>query len=164
MTTDSFGVPDNMFGRVPESFYGAVGRIVALGALVEMRFSGVIAELARLPEESLAGEQVGALRKRFQRLARDRASDGRPLPDRLTALCDEMSRAMERRNALVHSLWPEPKLDEARGWRTVSRRRRRPGEDYVVWTHTNDADLRSLIAELVRIAKELRDVVPMTGG
>lgn len=40
--SDTFGIPDNFFGQVPEAFYGALGRVVALGALVEMRLGQVV--------------------------------------------------------------------------------------------------------------------------
>ena len=33
---DEFGVPANTFGPVPELFYGAIGRVAMLGALVEI--------------------------------------------------------------------------------------------------------------------------------
>lgn len=43
---DRFGVPDSMFGSVPEDFYDVVGRIVLVATMVEDRTLMVLVMLA----------------------------------------------------------------------------------------------------------------------
>ena len=120
-------MPGNTFGSVPGRFYGALGRIVALGALSEMQFASVICHLAGLREKTLAGQQIKQLVDRFDKLV-----GGRPLPDEVVAIRDDLKAAMDERNALVHSSWPTVTLELARGWRTVSKSLRTSEDEYAV--------------------------------
>ena len=156
--TDEFGVPDNTFGPVPEKFYGLLGRIVALGALVEMRFGTVIERITERSEDSLAGWQMGRLGAEFDKVEKQRSGEGRPLSAGMVALRSQARDAMERRNALVHSLWPNPTLEEARGWRSVPQGKRSSDDGTIQWTYTSETDMRALISRLVQIGKALRDI------
>ena len=82
----------------------------------------------------------------------------------LVALVEEVTTAMDRRNELVHSLWPEPTMDAAKGWRTVRQSRRADEKNPVAWVYTNEQDLRALVAGLVRLETALRDVMSTTGA
>lgn len=111
MNVDDFGVPDSILGRHEERFYGAVGRIACLAALIEQNVLDV--------HQALHGEgQEGDHRRPSGSIARqDR--------DHLAALSnsgdfsgelDEVDEvfnyftgvisALERRHAVVHSVWP----------------------------------------------------------
>jgi hypothetical protein len=159
-----FGIPDNVFGVVPEAFYGALGRVAALGALVEMRLGQVVMELERVPETEVAGLQMSQLKDRIETLRKQRAQTARPLPAQLVALVEEAGQAMVRRNELVHSLWSNPTLTEAKGWRPARKKDRLDEANPVAWVLADEPGLQSLIAELVRLARELRDVVSITSA
>lgn len=161
---DSFGVPDNVFGDVPERFYGALGRIAALGALVEMRLGQVCIELEQVPETDVAGLQMKPLLDRFENEGKKRVAAGRSLPEALVLLVEAAQEAMSRRNEVVHSLWPNPTLEGAKGWRTVRPKKRVDASNPVVWVDVDERRLLALIADLVRIARELRDIVSATNA
>ena len=145
---DDFGVPGNTFGSVPERFYGALGRIVALGALSEMQFASLVCHLARLTEKTLAGHQMKQIVERFDKLAEKQSAAGRPLPEEVVAIRIDLKAAMDERNALVHSSWPTVTLELARGWRTVPKSLRTSDDEYVVWTETNIDEMTALIGRL----------------
>lgn len=152
---DDFGVPGNTFGSVPERFYGALGRIVALGALCEMQFASFVCHLARLTEKTLAGHQMKQLVERFDKLAERQEAGGRPLPDDVVAIRRDLKAAMDERNALVHSSWPTVALELARGWRTVPKSLRTSEDEYVVWTETNIHEMTDLIGRLAAFGRRM---------
>lgn len=51
---DRFGVPDNMFGPMPEDFYSAVGRVVLIAALLEVKLVDLLNTLDRVPQTTHA--------------------------------------------------------------------------------------------------------------
>lgn len=143
---DRFGVPGNMFGAVPDDFYGAMGRIVNLGAMVEHKLCLLVMALGGLEEDVVAGEQMGDLTKRF-----DKVAGKRTLPaDMITARVDA-EQVMFARNAMVHSLWPSPTAADARGWRGIPKRFRVEDGPHIEWTMTDAVGMRDLIVRLVRV-------------
>jgi hypothetical protein len=156
VTVDRFGIPDSTFGVVPDDFYGLLGRVVALGALVEMRFGDVVGRLTAKTEAQLAGKQMSQLLDLFDKVAK-----GQTVPDRLPGLRDRTDRAMQQRNTLVHSLWPAPRLDEAKGWRGVTPSRRPASGEPIVWTYANEDQMVGLVRELVELSSALRDQLPL---
>ena len=54
MARDSFGIPDDLLGPHPEEFYGAVGRIVTLSALLENGLLALVEKLKPDAQHSLA--------------------------------------------------------------------------------------------------------------
>jgi hypothetical protein len=138
---DDFGVPANTFGPVPDSFYGAIGRIAMLGALVESRFADVAGAVLGVPEADIAGWTVA-----------------------LTTACEDAVAVMWRRNDMIHSLWPSPDVYGANGWRNVPAKQRGDDGTHYKWTGTDLDQLRQLITELVRVAGRLRDVVSETSS
>jgi hypothetical protein len=158
-------VPDNALGPgVPEAFYGSLGRIVALGAIVENRFSVVVTQLERKNEESVAGVPFGGLAKRYKAALVARAKEGTPLSKRFQQLGVDVQAVMHRRNEVVHSLWPNPTPDAAKGWRLVKEKLQVDPSTPVVWTSGDLPALRTIIDELVRLIDELRDIVSNEGA
>lgn len=149
---DRFGVPGNTFGAVPEDFYAAMGRIVNLGALVEQRLSLLVEKLAGLQEKDVAGEQMKDLAKRFDKIAKSRE-----LPTKVLAAKEEAVQAMYDRNAHVHSLWPSPTAEDARGWRGIPKKQRTEDGPHLEWIFISDSGIRELILRLVRVVAALND-------
>ena len=76
--TDSYGIPDNMFGVLPDEFPAIIGRIVMLGAVVEEKILQLAWALAQVPQTQYRGKQVSDLvkicRRHLDRLDADRTA------------------------------------------------------------------------------------------
>ncbi|GEA82359.1 hypothetical protein [Cellulomonas uda] len=98
---DPWGVPDRMLGPIPDGFYGAVGRVVTLSALLEDRLRALLQAVRHAPQTAHAkdapGRFIPELRRQAAKLGPDWA--------RLAGYLDDVDAALERRNVLVHNLW-----------------------------------------------------------
>ena len=95
-----------------------IGRIAMLGAVVEEKILHLAWALARVPQTQYRGNQVSDLLKICRRHL-DRVDAERTA--RVQALLVDVEQAMRRRNDVVHSLWPAPKLGQLWGWRHAPR-------------------------------------------
>ncbi len=149
---DQYGIPENMFGHVPEAFYGLLGRIVMVTALLELRLLDLLTELHQVSQGVHAGKQgtalIDACHTRLDAYRDDFSHDCREVLDRARA-------ALNFRNSVVHSLWPAPRLNDAYGWRPVrGRKRDHPGQPYKS-TPVKEDQLVRLIRDCVGITREL---------
>ena len=145
---DDFGVPSNMFGAVPPDFDGALGRIAAVGSLLEMRFAVAVAKvLGRHPDQT-AGQSVGALNGLLTDIE---------LSQGFETLRAQAVELMGRRNEHIHSLWPSPTEIHAYGWRAVVAKHRTEEGNSAVHITTNLTDMKALILQLADVATALRD-------
>jgi hypothetical protein len=151
MTTDAYGVPDLLLGPIPEEFYAAVGRVVSLSVLVEMKVGELVSNLDREnSSDKHAGQRVGSLidlAKEKLALTPSHTESGRALLERTRA-------ALEQRHAVAHSLWPNATVESAAGWRPVVALKRVDGQA-ILWTKMDGPGFRALIAELVDLVDEL---------
>lgn len=149
--SDPWGVPASFFGGVPEDFYGVVGRVVMLSALLENRLHVLLSALDSDQADRLAGQSgtvlIGELRRRLHRY---------PEEHRVAAvrLLDRAERALQLRHEVVHSLWPFGRLTDVRGWRDIPRKRGLPPERGV-WTELTADTVPQLVRELVSLYVEL---------
>lgn len=140
---DVWGVPDRMFGPMPETFYGAVGRVVMLNALLEDRLRGLLQTITFAPQTAYAKDSPG----RFIPKLRQHVVK---LPDvwaGLDAYLDGVDAALDRRNDLVHSLWQHDGADSYFGHRLDRSPKR-------ATTTRTLVDLREEIGGLVRLIDE----------
>ena len=149
---DAFGVPGRVL-RVSDVFYGALGRVAALGAVVELRMSDVVVLWGR--ETSDAGGFMQHLADRFKEIKKVRISAGQDVPDGLIRAVANAKVAMNERNELLHSLWP----GEAIGWRN-----RRSGA--ISTTYVGLSAVCEVIGRLVSASDELGQYLysPSTDG
>jgi hypothetical protein len=150
---DQYGIPGNTFGHVPEEFYGVVGRVVMLSALIENKYTDLATKLDGTAEAIHAGKSIGQLEKEFKRIDSDRA----PSPRRIEVLA-EMKLVLEKRNAIVHSLWPSPTLGSASGWRAITPKKRGADGECIGWVEHTIETLEALIRELVEVNAALREL------
>jgi len=61
MRVDDFGIPDTMFGPVPEAFFAMVGRVVMVASLLDLRFLDLLTELEQAPQDKHAGRPASDL-------------------------------------------------------------------------------------------------------
>lgn len=143
--SDPYGIPDNMFGQVPEEFFGMLGRIVMVTSFLELRVLDLLTELEQVPQEVHAGKLGAQLLDR----CRQRLSDYDPaFAETAGAVLDRVREALHQRNAIVHSIWPGPSADSAYGWRPLRRGQRKEQPPWQPYTSTEvtGAQLSNIIA------------------
>lgn len=150
--TDQYGVPESMFGPVPEEFYGLVGRVVMLSTLVEDRILMLLWALDDEPQPTHAGKPFWQLRQLIEQHVDSLASD---LRAEIANVVSRVAAAMDRRNGLVHSLWPNPTLEQAQGWRSKRVPKGTPGDSEIVWTPTSARAMTDDIVELTALNDEI---------
>lgn len=107
---DAYGVPGRTLSLTDE-FYGALGRIAALGALIELRMSDIVVQWGR--ETSDTGAFMQHLTDRIDEIIKMRRKARQEVPPGLAPAVKAARSAMDERNQLLHSLWPT----EESGWR-----------------------------------------------
>jgi hypothetical protein len=156
MASDSFDIPDGMLGQHPEQFYGAVGRIVTLSAVLENGLLSLVEKLKSDPQRSLAKMSATYLVAEGKRhLPRFGDAAQRARAERFFA---DVDGALKERNDVAHNLWPAQPGRELFGWRPS--RDKDIGADRTQIKPTDMAALRSLIKTLVRLTQEC----PVIGG
>ena len=100
---DAFGVPSNVL-RLSDQFYGGLGRVAALGAIVELRMSDIVVLWGG--ETSDAGKPIHYLMGRFREITKARRDADQDVPEGLNRVVAEARAVMKERNELIHSLWP----------------------------------------------------------
>lgn len=157
MGEDAYGIPDNMFGHVPEIFFGRLGRVVMVASMLELRLLDLLTELDQAPQDKHAGTPAAGLIAAC-RVLLDRYDPA--FAESATGTLEKAQQALNDRNAVVHSLWPDPDTDSAYGWRPVRKNRRdSPDQPYASIT-LNGWQLRDLIAStaaLVHHVDRLRE-------
>ena len=144
--------PGDVFGRVPEEFYGLLGRVVMLSTLVEDRTLMLLWALDDQPQPTHAGKPFWQLQQLIeQRLGAVAPGDRQEIGDVLA----RVAAVLDRRNGLVHSLWPNPTLDEAKGWRSKRVPKGTPGFSEIVWTPTSSRAMSDDVAELITLHDEI---------
>ncbi len=158
---DRYGVPNNMFGRLPEDFYGLIGRIVAISALVENKLGDLVATLSDTVQSTHAGEDSGRAIRNARRLLLFPVAVRPGVPftvaAQLNELVDRVEGAMRERNDIVHSVWPGASLERARGWRRSPKNQRPNDVEWTKWYETTELELVQFIASLANIVDELFD-------
>ena len=162
---DRFGVPDRIFGPVPDDFYGLVGRITLVATLLEDRVLGLLWALDEEPQATHAGLAATRLAPMIrQRCKRHADALGGALTADIESALDLALDLLEVRHALVHSLWPQPTMQKAQGWRSKRVPKAEGGGSKIVWTETSEEKLQQCLAELVRVADVVLAVTDKTWG
>ena len=152
MQEGDYGIPDKMFGPVPDVFFAMVGRVVMVVSLLEVRLLDLLTELDQAPQGKHAGKSASDLIKDC-----DAALDGYdpPFAQPARQTLDAARDALRERNGVVHSVWPNPSADGAYGWRPVPEKRRdSPGQPFESITLDN-RQLRDLISRSAALVREV---------
>lgn len=142
-----------MFGNVPEEFFGLIGRVTMVAALLEDRLVVLLTQLTASSQDKYAGLMAGQALPKIHAELRLRArtefmATGIGLTTRLHSTFD-------RRNELVHSLWPNPSLDVAFGHRGVPTSKRINPGDFSVAVNTDGSTITALITDMVKLYTEV---------
>jgi hypothetical protein len=108
---DAFGVPGRML-NLSNDFYGALGRVAAMGALAELKMSDLIRAWTKSDE--ISGQPLRYQLDRFKLLRMERDD----VPPRLVQAVSDIEAVMMQRHELIHGIWP----GEAIGWRNVAKK------------------------------------------
>ncbi|NPD04866.1 hypothetical protein HN031_09250 [Nocardioides sp. zg-1308] len=100
---DACNLPIGLLGRHPEEFYGAMGRIVCICAVLEDKVASLRHALVRVQQGRFTHEPTSAQIKTSRRLSRDLPD---PAPSLIGAFLGRAQVAFDRRNELVHSSFP----------------------------------------------------------
>lgn len=162
--TDRFGVPDNYFGIVPDDFYGLVGRIGLVAALLDDRILGLLWALDDRPHPTHAGRPTSQLESEIRKRLDLRAEAlGKDLVAEIDTALAGAVQAIEDRHALLHSLWPQPTMEKAQGWRSKRVKGSEHGSE-VVWFETSGEKLQQCLDELVRMIEAVLVVTNKAWG
>lgn len=143
MSDDAYGVADRLLGPQSDEFYGLLGRIVAVSALLEMEMLDLRQGLGRLGQWECTKQPLTTLITE-SRKDLDRVSD----PDvrqNAASFLGELSTWAERRNAYVHSIWPAQPGEGLFGWRPS--RDATPGEP-TTWVTLTLEEMRNDLLRL----------------
>jgi hypothetical protein len=156
--SDRFGVPENMFGPVPDDFYCLVGRVALVSTLLEDKVMTMLYSLDTKPHPTYAGLPASQVAAEIRKRLKHRAELlGEALADEIDEALTASTTVLDERHALIHSLWPNPTMEKAQGWRSKRVRGSEHGSE-IIWTETNEDKLQSCLDELVQMS----DVVVVT--
>lgn len=150
---DQYGVPDNMFGHVPEEFYGMIGRVVMVAAVLEMRLWDLATNLDGHDRQKHAGKSAKQLEEVCRPLLAEQQDP--VLREQGDHLLVRVREALNDRNDVVHRLWPSTRLDEAFGWRPVRSTLRDVPHGSTRAVRKAAPDMRRLIVRLAELVGDL---------
>lgn len=127
--TDEYRLPDQLFGPLPDWFFPAVGRVVAVSSLLENKAQVLTEDLANVPQDTLTMTTPAEMRKIARKAAHqvdsaNSALEVAPISKDVESFFGQVLDLLERRNSVVHGIWPAQAGEEQFGWRP-----RRPGRD-----------------------------------
>lgn len=151
---DDFGVPESLIGEHPDWFFPALGRVVAVCAVLETRALELAESLAQVPQGSFAKKPIATLKANahghaedFDAINADRGV-GTPITKTVDDYFDRILDVMERRHAVVHANWPAQPGDIQHGWRYG---RSDPGPA----TRVTADNTRDKLVDLIKTASDL---------
>jgi hypothetical protein len=118
LEADTSRVPSNFFGRVPEEFYGFLGRVVEVAALMESKLNDLVTRLCGAVQSTYAGQDVARsvdLARRMLVPVPLRHSTPHALATRTLDLLDRVENAAYERNEVVQHVRSRPARSRLRG-------------------------------------------------
>ena len=153
MTTDSFNLSDGVLGPHPDEFYGAVGRIVCVFAVIEQQLSAMRHTLEQVEQDKFTQQPASSQTKVARRLSNDLpAEDG----DRVRQFLDRADLLLSKRNGIVHSSVPAQAGGRLWGHRSPRSKTNTGGRSEFV--ETTVAELKEFVSELSKLAEDFNQV------
>ena len=143
--TDRFGVPDHLLGPHTDEFYGCVGRVVALSALLEDRLRVLVSRQGGVTDgpANLGTMQVFVLIR--MGTARMVAFIDEPTRSLAEVFFARALWAMDERNHIVHNLLPAQDDGPHLGWRSAG------DESGDIVISRSPSDLSELVLHFVQL-------------
>jgi hypothetical protein len=150
---DEYRLPAGVLGRHPDEFYGALGRIVGVSAVLEDKVTILRHTLANAQQDEFTHEPVSSQIKAARTLCQG-------LPDhaasRIKEFLDAAQEAFVRRNDLVHSSFPAQ--PDGRVWGHRPTRARDVTDGTAATVETSIDDVRAFIAHLADLVESFNGV------
>lgn len=155
---DDYGLPVNILGVHPEEFYGLIGRIICVCAVLEDKVTTLRHTLERAPQGQFTHQPVSDQIERARALA-DRP--GAPHATQVQEFCDEVKQAFDHRNELVHSSFPAQADGTIWGHRPHRGRSVTDGRAQTVKLTLEE--LYAFLDEVVRLVKNFNHIHALAG-
>jgi hypothetical protein len=153
VTTDAYNLDVNVLGPHPNEFYGAVGRIVCVSAVIEQQISAMRHALAHVQQGTYSHEQVSDHIRAARKLAKSLPEqDGQ----RVRAFLKRAERAFDKRNDVVHSAFPAQEDGRIYGHRPIRDKAVTDGTSTPF--ETTMPELKEFIGRLSGLAREFNSV------
>lgn len=151
--TDEYSLPDLLFGPLPDWFFPAVGRVVAVSSLLEHKAQVLAETLMNVPQDTLTMKPPAEMWKLARKAANqvDSANTAlgvAPVSKDVESFFGQVLDLLERRNGVVHGIWPAQAGAEQFGWRP--RRLGRDVETRITADKTR-ADMTDLIGRAAHL-------------
>lgn len=148
MNVDRFGVPIKIFGEHEEDFYGALGRVAALSALIEQQALGIFQTMTNSPQNEYTQPAASQLIKKACKALNPVGDDENKKT--LLRYFTDIGAALPKRNDYIHNLWPAQPGNRLFGWRPNPDKKTRDDEPHVA-IETNLDELKDFILTLVEL-------------
>jgi hypothetical protein len=155
---DEYGLPIGVLGAHPNEFFGAIGRIVCVCAVLEAQVTTLRHTLEGSGQGNFTHEPASDQVRRARTLARELDEPGL---QRIESFCDGAEAAFARRNGLVHSSFPAQ--SDGRFWGHRPTRDKSITDGTAQTVETTLEDLRGFIAELSRLVRDFNTVHGFAG-
>lgn len=150
---DDYGLLTDILGRHPDEFYGAIGRVVCVCAVLEDKITTLRHTLARAQQgqytRQLVTQQIDVARS----LSRDLSGSA---AQTVTAFLDAVEGAFRRRNDLVHSSFPAQ--PDGRLWGHRPTRDKSVIDGSADTVETSIEELHGFIRELAELVQRFNQV------
>lgn len=150
---DAYGLPTGILGRHPEEFYGVMGRVVCVCAVLEDQVTTLRHTLACVQQGMYTHQPISKQIETARSLSQD-------MPDWaahvVTVFLDEVQAAFCLRNNLVHSSFPAQ--PDGRLWGHRPTRDRTVTDGSADTVETSIDELRRFLQHLVGLVTEFNNV------
>lgn len=150
---DNFGLPASILGQHPDDFYGAIGRVVCVCAVLEGNVTALRHTLARARQGQYTKQPISKQIDVARSLSRDLPDAA---PHAISAFLDDVEKAFRRRNELVHSSFPEQ--PDGRLWGHRPTREMRVTDGTADTVETSIVELQALIKALAELVQRFNQV------
>jgi len=151
-TTDRYGLSADVLGTHSDDFYGAVGRVVCVCAVLEDKVTSLRHTLEGVRQGVHTQQPVS---KQIQ-VARERAGAMPDYSRDVTQYLDDVEKAFRRRNEIAHSSFPAQEGGRLWGHRPARDKNILDGTADVIETTIDE--LRGFIGELSDLVRRFNDV------
>jgi len=148
---DRFGVPNRFFGPHPGEFYGMIGRITCLSALLEHQLLVAYQTMTNSMQDEHVRLSAGQLLDRAQREVSTVRDSG--AKQTLQDYLNRVGAALRLRNDFIHSLWPAQDGERLLGWRPSRAQDSNPAKTDELLETTLD-EIKAFVQELVSLVIE----------
>jgi hypothetical protein len=150
---DAYNLPIGVLGQHPDEFYGAIGRVVCVCAVLEDQVTTLRHTLAGANQGQFTQHPVKAQIDTARALA---LTLPQPAADVITAFLDEAAGAFSRRNDLAHSSFPAQ--PDGRIWGHRPARDRTVTDGRADTVETSVEEIREFIGTLSALVRRFSQV------